>query len=93
MDKNIAFSSALSLSSQLSKCEISVTELTKEIYNRINKYNNSLNSIVINNEKEALETAAKLDDEIKEGKKRGPLHGIPVTFKESFNLKGHKTTV
>ena len=93
MDKNIAFSSALSLSSQLSKCEISVTELTKEIYNRINKYNNSLNAIVINNEKEALETAAKLDDEIKEGKKRGPLHGIPVTFKESFNLKGHKTTV
>ncbi len=93
MDKNIAYSSASDLANQLSKGEISTTDLVRNHYERIKKYNNTLNAIVINNEKEAIETARKLDEEIKDGLKRGPLHGVPVTLKESFNLKGHKTTV
>ena len=43
---------------------------------------------------EALEQAKKLDEfYAKEGKTVGPLHGVPVTLKDQFNVKGHDTTL
>lgn len=42
---------------------------------------------------EALETAKALDAQYQAtGKVVGPLHGIPVTFKECFNIKGYDST-
>lgn len=93
MDKSVFFSSAKVLSRKISSGEITSTELTNEFYNRIKKHNNSINAFVIENKQDALETARKLDLFFNEGKPAGLLHGIPVSLKESFNLKGHKTTV
>lgn len=43
---------------------------------------------------EAIEQAKALDRERKQtGKLRGPLHGIPVTVKDQFNVKGVDTTL
>ncbi|KAJ4260000.1 hypothetical protein NW757_001951 [Fusarium falciforme] len=43
---------------------------------------------------EALEQAKKLDEfYAKEGKTVGPLHGVPVTLKDQFNVKGRDTTL
>lgn len=93
MEKSNYFSSASTLTNRISKGEISASELTDEFYNRIKEHNGTLKAIVIDNKKEALETARKLDIAWKEGGMKGILHGIPVTIKESFNLKGLKTTV
>ncbi|KAJ5882216.1 uncharacterized protein N7529_000888 [Penicillium soppii] len=42
----------------------------------------------------ALEQARKLDAEFKEsGELKGPLHGIPITLKDQFNVKGVDTTL
>ncbi|KAJ5553190.1 Amidase [Penicillium frequentans] len=39
---------------------------------------------------DAIEKAKKLDDYFKEtGKTVGPLHGLPMTFKECFHVKGY----
>jgi amidase len=38
-----------------------------------------------------LQEAASCDQETKEGKFRGPLHGVPVTIKEQFWIKGKKS--
>lgn len=93
MDKSNHFSSALSLSERLIGGEISASELTNEFLKRNAAENDKLNAIVIDNKKEALETARKLDIAWKERSADGKLHGVPITIKESFNLKGLKTTV
>ncbi len=93
MDKSILFSSAVELSLQLANGEFTATDLSNAYYNHIKKHNNTINAIVIDNKQEALETARKLDLALKDGNLAGHLHGVPVTIKESFNLKGHKTTV
>ncbi|MFC7669825.1 amidase [Hymenobacter humi] len=40
----------------------------------------------------ALQQARQADQEIKAGKYRGPLHGIPFGVKDLFSAKGYKTT-
>lgn len=43
---------------------------------------------------DALQQARQLDLEFKEtGALKGPLHGIPVTLKDQFNVKGVDTTL
>ncbi|KAF7715773.1 Uncharacterized protein PECH_006218 [Penicillium ucsense] len=43
---------------------------------------------------EALDRARYLDEYLqKEGKPMGPLHGLPISIKESFNIKGLQTTL
>jgi Asp-tRNA(Asn)/Glu-tRNA(Gln) amidotransferase A subunit family amidase len=43
---------------------------------------------------DAIEQARILDAEFKDtGKLRGPLHGIPITLKDQFNITGVDTTL
>lgn len=50
-----------------------------------------LNSIIYVNP-QALETARQLDRELKEGKSRGPLHGIPIILKDNIDTHDMPTT-
>ncbi|KAJ6186376.1 hypothetical protein N7519_007677 [Penicillium mononematosum] len=52
---------------------------------------NSLTEVLF---EDALEQAKQLDAEFAEtGKLKGPLHGIPITLKDQFNVKGVDTTL
>ncbi len=51
----------------------------------------AINSIIFINPK-AIELAKELDKEIKEGKNRGPLHGIPVILKDNIDTYDMPTT-
>lgn len=43
---------------------------------------------------EAVETAKKLDDYLqKNGKTIGPLHGLPISLKDTFSISGQDTTL
>src|SRR5205814_337093 len=42
---------------------------------------------------EALAGARRADEERSRGQVRGPLHGLPVSLKESFDLQGRATTL
>jgi Asp-tRNA(Asn)/Glu-tRNA(Gln) amidotransferase A subunit family amidase len=43
---------------------------------------------------DALVQAQELDREFERtGRLRGPLHGVPVTVKDQFNVKGHDSTI
>lgn len=57
----------------------------------IDKSGPTINSIIYINEK-ALEEAKTLDAERKEGKIRGPLHGIPVILKDNIDTDDMPTT-
>lgn len=43
---------------------------------------------------EAIQDAKKLDEYLRaNGKLIGPFHGVPVTLKDQFNVKGYDTTL
>jgi amidase len=68
-------------------------EIVKEHLDQIKQCNSVINAVVITLKDEALRIAAECDDEVKLGKSRGPLHGVPITVKEPFWIKGTKSTL
>jgi aspartyl-tRNA(Asn)/glutamyl-tRNA(Gln) amidotransferase subunit A len=52
----------------------------------------SLNAFVTVLEERALEQARQLEEELRAGRCRGPLHGIPIALKDLVDLAGTRTT-
>jgi hypothetical protein len=71
----------------------SCQELAELYLSRIHQHNPALHAIVLSNEAGALQAARERADDLRHNIVRGPLHGVPVTVKEAFNLEGLKTTV
>jgi len=69
------------------------SEIVNDHLEQIKKHNETIHALISLFEEEALEQAAQCDREIKEGKCRGPLHGVPVTVKEIFWIKGKHSTM
>jgi amidase len=88
-----AFASATEHASAIREKRVSCRSLAELYIERIHRHNPTLHAIVIGNEADAIRTARERDDDLINNIVRGPLHGVPVTVKESFNLAGVKTTV
>ena len=89
---DLAFYSIGQLSSLLKSRKISSVELTRFFIERLKKYNPVLLNVISLTEERAMKQAAKADAEIKAGKYRGILHGIPFGAKDLLAVKGYKTT-
>lgn len=72
--------------------QISSVELTRFFLNRLKTYDPTLHCVITLTEELALSQAKRADDELKAGKYRGPLHGIPYGAKDLLAKKGYKTT-
>ncbi len=59
---------------------------------RIEQHNDKMNAFITVTDDLALEQAAKADDELSQGKNRGPLHGVPIAIKDLFATRGIRTT-
>ena len=89
---DLAFATVPQLAELIRTRKISSTELTQMYLARLKRYGPRLNCIVTLTDDLALKQAAAADAEIKRGKYRGPLHGIPWGAKDLFATKGIKTT-
>ena len=87
------YQSATAHAKKIQAGEYSSEDVTKAYYERIADTNDRINAIVINNQDAALSQARVLDEQLKQGKSLGPLHGVPVTIKECFKMVGTKTTI
>ena len=72
---------------------LSSVALTTTCLQRIRELEPKLNAFITITEDLALSTAAALDAELKAGKSRGPLHGIPIVYKDNCDTAGIRTTV
>src|SRR5690349_24605158 len=90
--EDLAFATVPQLSELIRTRRITSSELTKMYLDRLKKYGPKLLCVVTLTEDLALKQAAAADAEIKRGKYRGPLHGIPWGAKDLFATKGIKTT-
>ncbi|MEP6493874.1 MAG: amidase [bacterium] len=90
--EEIAFLPAHRLSALIKAHKITSTRLTQIYLERIKRLDPTLLCAVTIMEEPALAEAARADEEIKAGKYRGPLHGIPYGIKDLFATKGVRTT-
>jgi aspartyl-tRNA(Asn)/glutamyl-tRNA(Gln) amidotransferase subunit A len=79
--------------SRLRDRQLSVTELTKAYLKYAKELQPKLNAFITLSEEGALASAAELDGELARGRVRGPLHGIPVVYKDNFDTAGGLTTM
>ena len=87
------FGSATLLVRALRQRKVSSLELLNAYLARIDKVNPVINAIIVQDRRAARAQARKADEEAARGIWRGPLHGLPMTVKEAFDLKGHPTTM
>ena len=90
--EDLAFATVPQLSELIRTKKVSSVELTKMYLARLKKYGPKLLCVVTLTEDLALKQAQEADSDLKRGKYRGPLHGIPWGAKDLFATKGIKTT-
>ena len=88
----LAFQPVTALSLLLERREITSTDLTRMYLNRLRRYGDRLNCVITLTEELALAQAAEADREIRAGRYRGPLHGIPWGAKDLLATRGVRTT-
>ena len=76
------------LSDGIKRGSISPVELTQTSLQRLEEIGPRYNSVVTVTREMALQEAEKAEDEIKSGKYRGPLHGIPYGAKDLLATSG-----
>jgi aspartyl-tRNA(Asn)/glutamyl-tRNA(Gln) amidotransferase subunit A len=80
------------LSRKIRDREISPVELTHHCLQLIEKLNPALNAFITVTAESALERARLAEREIYRGTYLGPLHGIPIGFKDIIDVAGVRTT-
>jgi amidase len=88
----LPFQSAVQLRAALQRKQLSATELLELYLRRVARYNPQLNAIIATDLDAARERARAADAAMARGEALGPLHGIPMTIKESFDVLGMPTT-
>ena len=87
-----AFESAVTLLERLRDRRIGSRELLEYFIGRVERYDSAVNAIVVRDFERARERADAADRAMQRGEPLGPLHGLPMTIKESFWLTGTPTT-
>ena len=71
---------------------VSAVEMVDECLSRIAADAGRLNAFTLVMADEARRTAREMDAELARGHDRGPLHGVPVSIKDLFDVRGTPTT-
>jgi aspartyl-tRNA(Asn)/glutamyl-tRNA(Gln) amidotransferase subunit A len=77
---------------QIEARNISPVDLTRLFLKRIERLNPVLNAYVMITADDAIGQAKQAEDEIAQGRYRGPLHGIPFSIKDNIATRGVRTT-
>lgn len=88
----IAFSDAMGLAAKIKRKEVSSVELLDHYIARMEKYNPAINAIIVTQQEKARARAREADAALARGDDWGPLHGVPMTVKESYDIDGLPTT-
>ncbi|OFY47240.1 MAG: amidase [Bacteroidetes bacterium GWF2_49_14] len=92
-DRNeLAFMTIHELAGLIRSKQITSVELTRFFLERLKRHNDSLLCVVAFTEELAMKQAEKADQEVREGKYRGQLHGIPYGVKDLMSVPGYPTT-
>ena len=86
-----SFKTAVELSAALAARKVSALELAQDTIGRIERHDSKINAICVRDFARGLDSARAADAARARGE-TGPLLGIPMTVKESYNVAGLPTT-
>lgn len=89
---DLVFWPAYQLAIAIRERTVSASEVLAAHLQQIAKHNAQLNAIVTLNAEQATAQARAADEALARGELWGPLHGVPVTFKDLFETAGVRTT-
>ena len=87
-----AFKSAVELASAIAAKQVSSLELTDMYIDRVEAIDPEINSVVVKDFERGRQAARAADAAVASGKSLGPLHGVPMTIKEAYDIEGLPTT-
>ena len=91
-EADLAFLPLADLAELVRTRQLGAVELTRLYLERLKRYDPTLLCVVNLTEARALQQAEAADREIKAGRYKGPLHGIPWGAKDLLAVPGHPTT-
>ena len=91
-DQQIVTLSASELARRIDAGEFSSVQVVRAFIGQIAKYNERYNALVFVDVEGALKAAAAADAALAQGKRWGPLHGVPVTLKDTIATEGIRST-
>ena len=79
--------SATEIAKAIRDREVSSEEIARAALERIDEVNPKLNAVVALAADRAMDEARQRDAETARGESIGPLHGVPITLKDSANFR------
>lgn len=92
LPQSLSFASIRELGRMLRAGEITSQSLTEFFLDRLERLGPKLNAVVTLTRDLALQQARQADAELKAGRDRGPLHGIPYGVKDLLATRGYPTS-
>jgi amidase len=86
------FQSAVEIARRVRAREVGCLEVLDHYLDRVDRFNPGLNAIVELAAEPARERARAADAALSRGETWGPLHGVPMTVKEAFDVAGMVST-
>jgi amidase len=86
------FQSASQLAAQIRDGRVGARELLEHFLARVDRHNPGINAVVVQDREGARARADAADQARARGEALGPLHGVPMTIKESYDFAGTPTT-
>jgi aspartyl-tRNA(Asn)/glutamyl-tRNA(Gln) amidotransferase subunit A len=72
--------------------DVSPVELTEACLARIERHDRAINAFITVMREQALAAAREMEGELRRGRRRGPLHGIPIALKDNIDTAAVLTT-
>lgn len=88
----ICYLTARELAARIRAGGLSAVEAVRACLERIDRLNPRFNIVVDLHADEALAAAREADEAAARGEWRGPLHGVPITVKDVWDVAGMRTT-
>jgi amidase len=89
---DFAYASAIDTAAAIAARSVSSRELVLSAVERIERIDGEINAVVRLDVEAALKAADAADELTAAGSSSGPLHGVPITLKDSLQTKGLITT-
>ena len=92
VDEELAFTPAAELIEMIAAKQVSPVELTELYFDRIDRLDSQLNSYLLLTRDEAMAAAKAAEEAVLRGEELGPLHGLPISVKDTQMTAGIRTT-
>ena len=84
--------SAAEIAALIRTRKVSAADVLEHFFARVDRFNPKLNAIIWQDRDRARKRAKAADAALAKGEVWGPLHGVPMTIKESYDVAGSPTT-